>query len=151
MGASKALARAPAAIPFRVRTRRTRWQHLFARGRNEKCAPVDAAALVMAAFPGLGEILSSAKNGIGSCALLTSALPAGIAYPRKVLAVEDSTYDWWKLASTPCAMRPPGCEFPTPLAFRHQGCPYNGGPEDGPSIARRMRGTGIAPSLRKAS
>src|SRR5229473_4492767 len=58
-----------------------------------------------------------------SSSLLTSALPAGIAYPRKVLAVEDSTYDWWKLASTPCAMRPPECEFPTPLAFRHQGCP----------------------------
>src|SRR5712671_5835567 len=50
MGASKALARAPAAIPFRIRTRWTRWQHLFARGRNEKCAPVHVAALVMRGF-----------------------------------------------------------------------------------------------------
>jgi len=50
IGASKAFAGAPAAIPFRIRTRRTRWQHLFARGRNEKCAPVHVAALVMRGF-----------------------------------------------------------------------------------------------------
>src|SRR5216684_7360643 len=64
MGASKAFARAPAAIPFRVRTRRTRWQHLFARGRNEKCAPVDAAAHVMLGFAH-GRLIDCDKIEVG--------------------------------------------------------------------------------------